>query len=251
MAEELNDVAITIDVEWAADEVIDDVRSLLDERGIAATFFCTHAGIDVPGHERALHPNFRRSRNTLAQRIDAGGMDDRDFYSYIIRETKAFCPEAVGTRSHSLFTESDLFSICRDAGLEYDSSMMLPLAPNLSPVLRGAGILELPAYYMDHWDLSETATDFRLEDLRLDEPGMKIMVFHPNLIFMNSAGMEGVTESKPYYHDVNWLHEHRGEGRGVRTLFVELLDSVAAGWSKAPRLDEVNAQWRAANSPAR
>jgi hypothetical protein len=63
----MNDVVISIDVEWAHPEVQADVVRLLAERNLRATFFCTHAGISVPGHERALHPNFRRRGNSLLE----------------------------------------------------------------------------------------------------------------------------------------------------------------------------------------
>lgn len=239
-----SEVLVTIDVEWSADEVVDDVVRLLNERGIAATFFCTHAGTEVPGHERALHPNFRRSRNPLARRVHEGSMDDSEFYRYIVAATREFCPEAVGTRSHSLILDSDMMPVFRDAGLEYDSSVMLPLAPGLCPVPRSSGILEIPAYYMDHWDLSERATDLRLEDLRLETSGMKVMIFHPNLIFMNAASRAAVNESKPHYHDAQWLLDNRVEGRGIRTLFIEMLDMLGSGSVRPRTLAEVNAEWR-------
>ena len=60
-------IYITIDVEWACREVLAEIVRLLNERGLRATFFCTHADIDVPGHERAIHPNFRRNGDTLRQ----------------------------------------------------------------------------------------------------------------------------------------------------------------------------------------
>ncbi len=60
-------VAVTIDVEWAHPEVLDDILRLIAERNLRATCFCTHAGIVMPRHERALHPNFRRQRNSLLE----------------------------------------------------------------------------------------------------------------------------------------------------------------------------------------
>ena len=152
-----DEVAITVDVEWAHPEVLADVVQMLDDRRLRATFFCTHHGIEVGAHERALHPNFRRSGNTMVG-ADAATMDDRAFYSFVVSATRTFCPEAVGVRSHSLLTDSNLLPVYRDAGLEYDSSYMLPLASGLAPAWRGSGILEIPIYYMDHWDLSERAT---------------------------------------------------------------------------------------------
>src|SRR5262249_35907583 len=53
-------LCFTVDVEWAAPEVLADIVRLFDTYGVKATFFVTHQGVSVPGHERGLHPNFRR-----------------------------------------------------------------------------------------------------------------------------------------------------------------------------------------------
>jgi hypothetical protein len=237
---------ITIDVEWAHPEVLADVVALLDERSIGATFFCTHQGIDVPGHERALHPNFRRSGSSAVAAAASREGTDQGFYRVVLSETRTFCPEAIGVRAHSLIYDSDLLPIYREAGLEYDSTYLLPLAGNLAPVWKGTGIVELPIYYMDHWDLREQVTAFRLGPLRLGQAGLKVFDFHPNLIYLNAATLTDYADSRPHYHHPDWLLAHRRPGRGVRTLFLELLDDLA-GHESSPVLAEINAAWRAAN----
>lgn len=240
-------LAMTIDVEWSHPDVLADTVGLLDDRKVPATFFCTDAGIVVPGHERALHPNFRRSGNTVAMAKGADPLDDRTFYRAMIEAARELVPEATGVRSHSLITDSDLLPLYRDAGLEYDSSYMLPLAPGLAPASRGSGILEIPLYYMDHWDLREQATGFEIAGLGIERPGLKVFAFHPNLVFMNARTMDDVSAMRSHYHDPEWLSDHRREGRGVRTMFIELLDEIAARDSAAPLLAEVNASWRNGN----
>src|SRR5262245_34833454 len=54
-------LCFTVDVEWAAPEVLADIAGLFDAHGVKATFFVTHSGVSVPGHERGLHPNFGRN----------------------------------------------------------------------------------------------------------------------------------------------------------------------------------------------
>lgn len=239
-------VVITIDVEWAHPEVLSDVVGLLDERGIRATFFCTHDGIHVDGHERALHPNFRRTRNSVVTDSTATALlaSDEPFYRHVLGATRAWCPEAVGVRSHSLIWASDLLPVYRDAGLEYDSSCLLPFAEHLTPVWKGTGMLELPIFYMDYWDLSERATGFDPGRLPLDGPGLRVLDFHPNLIYLNAATLEEYGASRPRYHDPEWLLAHRNPGRGARTLFLDVLDAVARRGAP-PVLAEINAQWRA------
>jgi hypothetical protein len=241
-----NAVVITIDVEWAHDDVLADVRRLLDDHGVRATFFCTHAGIQLPGHECAIHPNFRRTGNSLlASASPETVRDDHSWYRFVAETTLRFCPEAVGVRTHSLFFDSDLLPVFARAGLEYDSSCMLPLTPRLSPVWRGSGIVQLPIFYMDHWDMREGVTGFQPTALPLAQPGLKVLAFHPNLIVLNAATERDYVESRPRYHDPDWLRAHRRDGRGVRTMFLDVLERLAHG-DPPPVLAEVNARWRAA-----
>lgn len=250
-------VCLTIDVEWAHPEVLAHVVRLLDAHAIPATFFCTHAGIVVPGHERALHPNFRRQGDTLRQfRENASGAsadpaDEAAIYEHVIRTTRSFCPEAVGVRAHSLFHDSDLLPVFARHGIEYDSGCFLPGASGLAPTPREYGILQLPIYYMDHHDLMVGVTDFRAGNLKLDGPGLKVLSFHPNMIFINAAADRDYAETKAYYHDSERLAAARFPGRGVGTLFEELLDHIATRRIPTARLGEINRAWRGGNGAAR
>lgn len=236
-------VAITIDVEWAHPEVLDFVVGELDARQLRATFFCTHAGIELDGHERALHPNFRRHGNSLLERRrqEVAGLTDVEFYWYIARATQAFCPEAVGSRSHNLFWDSALTQVYREQGLRYVSNAFLPLAPGLAPVERVKGLLELPIYYMDYWDIIEGATGFRLDALRLERDGLMVLDFHPNVLFINAQDAGHYAESKRHYQDPEKLKALRAPGRGALTLFLEVLDHLAQAGRRPVLLRDVEA----------
>ena len=144
-------ICITVDVEWAHPAVLDDLHRMIDERGLRATFFCTHGGIDLPGHERALHPNFRGDGDCLKALVARDGPDAlRDqaaAYRFVMAWFGAFAPEAQGVRGHSLHYDSQLLDIYRAHGIVYDSSYQLPLAAGLRPFWKEAGILELPMPY--------------------------------------------------------------------------------------------------------
>jgi hypothetical protein len=242
-------VSLTIDVEWAATDVLADLVRLLDDRGLRATFFCTHDGVSVDGHERGLHPNFRWQGDTMRQmrreavaQFDALG--DEEIYRRVIDATRAFCPEAIGVRAHSLFYDSLLLRLYRESGLQYDSTYALPLMTGLSPFRKEFDIVELPIYYNDHFDLKAQATNFELSALRLDAPGLKVFNFHPNLVFLNAGTDAHYQESKPHYHDVKRLLATRFQGRGVRTLFLDLLDTLAEKPDRVKPLGEINRWWR-------
>src|SRR5689334_22017352 len=90
-------IAITFDVDWAPDRIVQDVLSVLDERAIPATLFCTNYTLDKSGqssnvtafidrrHEIALHPDFQHT-------ADHGAEWDRIVRLY---------PTARGWRSHN------------------------------------------------------------------------------------------------------------------------------------------------------
>jgi hypothetical protein len=237
-----NTVCVTVDVEWAHAEVLADTARLLDDHGVRATFFCTHAGIDVPGHERALHPNFRRDGEAV--RALPGGLSDREAYRTVVAAARTFCPEATGVRAHSLHYDTQLAEIYSNEGLQYDSSYCLPCVESLRPFWKERDLLEIPIYYMDHLDLISAATGFVASRLRLERPGLKVLDFHPNLVFINAISCTHYAETKPYYRDPERLRAARHEGRGVRTLFLELLAWIQRARMPTLTLGDVNRKWR-------
>ena len=241
---ELDDaICLTVDVEWAHPDVLADLTRAFDERGLRATLFCTHPEIPAGRHERALHPNFRKSGDTMRllarEHADFAAWSESRIYDAVVRRTKTFCPEAIGVRAHSLFRDTELASVYRAQGLHYDSSVVLPFAP-LTTVVRGdAGIVELPIFYMDHIDIRNAMTDFRLPSLRLDRPGLKVFDFHPNIVFVNARSNGDYLESKEHHGDPHKLTAMRRAGRGIRTMFFELLDHIADRGIRSPLLREV------------
>ncbi|MGH7814705.1 MAG: hypothetical protein ACREQI_11975 [Candidatus Binataceae bacterium] len=240
-----NLICLTVDEEWANPEVLADLRRLFDERGLRATFFCTRGGVEVPGHERGLHPNFRRNGGTVRKFRSAAGAPpeewtDREIYEHVVRTTRTFCTEAKGVRGHSLFYDSELLEMYRDAGIEYDSSCCLPLMEGLRPLWKEYDILEIPIYYIDHFDLKAQRTGFALDALRLDRPGLKVFDFHPNIAFINARVNSDYLECKSFYHDYERLLEFRRPGRGARTLLLELLDEIVARRLPAVTMGELN-----------
>jgi hypothetical protein len=244
-----NLLCLSVDEEWANPEVLSDLLQMLDERRLRATFFCTKPGVEVPGHERALHPNFRRTGDTVREFRNATdapleAWTDGQVYAHVVETTRRFCPEATGIRGHSLFYDSELLSLYRKAGIEYDSSCSLPLMEGLRPIWKEYSILEFPVYYIDHFDLKARRTGFKLEGLGLNRPGLKVFDFHPNIVFINASTDADYQACRPFYHDHERLLEFRRPGRGARTLFLELIDEIARGHLPTITLGELNQRCR-------
>jgi hypothetical protein len=243
-------VCLTVDVDWACPEVLADLVELLDQRGLRATFFCTHPGIELPGHERAIHPNFRRQGDTMRRlRQEVTGsleeLGESAIYEYVVGTTMRFCPEARGVRGHSLFYDSLLLRIYHAAGLEYDSTYLMPLVPGMTPIYKEYGILEIPIYFNDHFYLKIEGSDFSVAALSLDRPGLKVCQFHPNMVYLNADSDHHYQETRSIYHDAESLRKCRITQPGVRSLFLSLIDELAAKQRPTLTLGEVNAGWRA------
>jgi peptidoglycan/xylan/chitin deacetylase (PgdA/CDA1 family) len=242
-----NTLCFTVDVEWAADEVLADIRDLFDQHNVRATFFVTHDGVETPGHERGLHPNFRRDGDTykrLRELCDARLLTDEEIYSNILSSTLAFAPEAKGLRTHSLFYDSMLLPLYRQLGLEFDCTYRLPLVEGLRPFWNQHEILEIPTYYADYFDLLAGATGFDIKGLALDQPGLKVFDFHPNLVYLNASTDTGYRETKSFYHEPERLLAARQPGKGTRTLLVDLLAAVSARRLPTATAGEINTHWR-------
>lgn len=224
-------VCLTIDVEWAHDDVLAELTRALDERELRATFFCTHAGIDVGEHERAIHPNFRWSGDSVRKASGPSPIADLgedEMNADVVRETLSFCPDAVGARAHYLRSDTSVFRTYVNAGLAYDSSYLALFDADLAPHDLPVGLVEMPIYYMDHFDILNGLTEFRSSDLRLNGGGMKVLDFHPNMVFSNAPSDTFYQGLRAQYHDPAALVASRFEGRGVRDLFFEVLDELAA-----------------------
>ena len=242
-------ICFSVDVEWAHPVVLDDLRRLFDEAGIVATFFVTHEGVLAPGHERGLHPNFRRNGDgyqafLTAHRAATDPLTESQAQRFVLERTLGFAPEAKGVRTHSLYSDSTLLPMYSALGLQYDCSYDMPFVGGLRPFWKTHDILAIPIYYMDHIDLMTGATDFALAGLRLDRPGLKVFDFHPNMIYLNASDEAAYQASKPFYHDPERLLAARNHGRGVRTLLLKLIDHVVARRMPVARLDQINACWR-------
>ncbi len=211
-------ICFTVDVEWASAEVLADLRRLFDQHGVRATFFVTHAGVDLPGHERGLHPNFRRNGDTYRALRDRGDdkiLADDDIHAHVMRTTLAFAPEAKGLRTHSLYYDSTLLPLYKKLGLEYDCSYQMPFLPDLRPFWKQHDILEIPTFYGDHLDIIAGATGFAVPALGLDRPGLKVFDFHPNIVYLNASTDGGYMATKTFITIMSacWLRARPARAR--------------------------------------
>jgi hypothetical protein len=204
---------MSLDVDWAPDYVLADLRALIGDLSFPITLFHTHRTpevarlLEIKGAECAIHPNFMNTS-------DPGGR---------LSELKKDFPAARGIRSHGLYYHSGLLPHFHRAGLDYFSNDLHFLEDGLRPHFDWSGMTRLPIYWEDDVHAIYFAGSYDLDALKLDRPGLKVFNFHPVHIFLNTSDMHDYLRIKPDLASEKGALRHRREGKGVRTLFLDLL----------------------------
>jgi hypothetical protein len=102
----------------------------------------------------------------------------------------------------------------------------------------------IPTYYADHLDIIEGLTGFDIAALGLDRPGLKVLDFHPNIVYLNAPADDFYAGTKTFYHDADRLLAARHKGRGARTLLLDLLAHIASRRLPTASAGAINALWR-------
>jgi len=219
-------IAITSDLDWAPDQVLDFMLDPIGKLGIKATIFCTHRIHIGGGHEIGLHPNYTKNleRETLVN---------------LMRSV----PRCKGIRSHGLFIHSRLFQLYNELGIEYDSSYLIPMQI-VEPFNHPLGIVEIPMFFEDDAYFCDHSPSFNVSDLCLGKPGLKVFNFHPIHVFINTDTPRRYAKAKNFYQNPSHLIRYRKNGRGTRTLFLDLLEYIRKRGVETVTLGEVNRRCR-------
>jgi len=227
-----NMVAITIDIDWADDEVLEKCVSILDEYNINATFFCTHKHkVHIRNnHELAIHPNYNCNES----------------YEETIGKLMKLYPQAKGVRSHGLHIDYKMYPIYEKYGLRYESNYLMYNQENIKPFKMPNNILQIPIFFIDdiHIVMSKNNPSFKLEQFNLKDKGLKVFAFHPVHIFLNTSDLKTYREAKRYYHEPEKLKGFYNKGDGTYSLFIRLLDYIERNTIKAYTMNEINNIWR-------
>src|SRR4051794_20579892 len=114
--------ALTFDIDWNADYIVQNAIDLCDDLKVPATFFITHKSkvvdrLKSTHHERGLHPNF------------GFGSTHGSTPEEVLDHVSALAPEAVSIRSHGLTNSSSLFAMIsnRCPRVWIESNVLLPM----------------------------------------------------------------------------------------------------------------------------
>lgn len=217
--------SLTMDVDWASDDVLREVLNWFIENKLPITAFCTHDSAvarefqEHPLVEIAIHPNFSKAADPALK----------------VRQLKRFYPSAVGSRSHRNIIGRDFTDALAKEELIYDSSKLLWLANYCEAYPLYNGMVEIPYVWEDgvHVELN---TSMDTEQLHLDSPGVKILNIHPVLFFLNHRSYQTLKEftsqfsdltSVPYEVYCKNVNHSFGIGDFSKALFTGLRDRGA------------------------
>lgn len=180
-----NDIAITLDIDWAPDYMIAHCLALLKQAGVKSTWFVTHDSPmlsvlkeSVDTVELGLHPNF------------LPGSSHGESVTEVIRYVHALVPEAQSVRTHGVVQSGLILSeLVRLTGVKMDATIFLPQMPFIQKVvhLTPHGELQrIGTYWADDYELLKPHRPWSINHL-LDAQGIKVFNFHPIHIYLNTG----------------------------------------------------------------
>lgn len=214
-------VAITLDIDWAPDCVIDDVALRLIAAGVRATWFVTHASPAVDRlrmhpalFELGIHPNF------LANSTQ--GSTPRDVLSHCMD----IVPTALSMRTHCLIQSTPLLiDVVQATPIRTDVSLYLPGHADLhatSLPLPGGTLTRLPFWWEDDYEMFHAQPDWNVAARVSDSRGLRILNFHPIHVVLNSPSMTR-------YEHLKRLAPRLSEARGSLVRDLACLDAPGTG----------------------
>jgi hypothetical protein len=203
-------VFLTFDIDWAHDAVIEASIDLVEQAGVAATWFVTH---DTPVLDRlcanplfelGIQPNFLP---LLMQGSHANGAAAEE----VVDRLLAIVPEAKSVRCHSLVQSGRLLELFRDKGLTHEANAFVPEQSGIAlrPWVDWFGMIRVPYFWEDDfWCEAPVRGDFGSVHGR---PGVRGYDFHPIHVFLNTEDLSRYERARDCFGDPQRLKQHRNE----------------------------------------
>ena len=214
-------VFITLDIDWACDDVLNDTIDLIEKHDIAVTWFVTHDTLllerlrDNKKFELGIHPNF----NPLLEGDDRLGKNANE----VIQNIQSIVPEATSVRSHSMTQNSNILDLFVKHGLTHDSNHFIPHQSDISlkPWAHWNELTKVPYFWED-----DVACIYR--DITIEKPlrntGLKVFDFHPIHVFLNTEDLKRYEDSRPLHCDAEALLTCRNIDKyGTRDVLKQLM----------------------------
>jgi len=227
-------LAITLDIDWAPDFMIDWVAERLLARSVPATWFVTHPSAAVERlkqrpdlFELGIHPNFSR------------GSSHGENPSNVLRHCMSILPTARIMRTHQLVQSTPILTeIMQSTPIAVDCSIYQPHATAAEATALwydGRALVRIPYVWEDDFEVERPRQIWRLREMA--QPPLCVFGFHPIHVFLNSRSLDAYRQLKrefPNLADATPIRsaELVNDGIGPLTMFDDVMESI----SVAPRI---------------
>ena len=218
-------IFLTLDIDWAHDEIFADSIELLRELGAKATWFVTHETSvldyikDDPDFELGIHPNF----NPLLDGSSECSKNAED----VIDDVLKIVPGAKSVRSHSLTQNFRLLDLFSERGLSHDSNDYIPeqSGMDLLPYPHWTGLLRVPFFWEDNIQCMYQHNS-SIGDL-LMRNGLKVFNFHPIHVFLNTENLHRYENTRSQHYKPELLIKMRSSSsNGSREQLRQLIQQI-------------------------
>jgi len=226
-----NNIALTLDVDWAPDFMIDFAAQILSEHRVRSTWFITHDSpalrrlrADPELFELGIHPNF------------FPGSTHGDSPGAVLRHCLSLVPEAISLRTHGLLQSTALLGqIMSETEITTDASLFLPHANAVRPLdyqWEKRSILRVPHFWEDDFEMERTEPCWSLTPLLAENDGLRVFDFHPIHIYLNSSTTAAYRQLKQKTAKLSEMSEEQAAavaetGAGTQTFFRELVNYLS------------------------
>lgn len=211
-------IFLTLDIDWAHDEVIRDSLLLVRNAHVETTWFATHKTTLLADFEQdanievGIHPNFNPLLN--------GDLNANS--SKVIADCLSVVPAARSVRSHSLTQSERLVDQFKAAGMTHISNFFIPYGSGIhaKPFFLWERMIAVPHIWQDNVAIKMVA-DFPSRTELIS--GLNVFDFHPIHIFLNTENLDRYERTRPMHQNPSELIKHRYEGYGTRNRLLDLL----------------------------
>ena len=246
-------LAITFDIDWAPDEVVDYCIERIVSAGVKATLFCTDHERDRSVRSSNLAERYKQYTDHLEFALHPNFLFDEKPAAVFERLLKHY-PNAKGFRSHNALTGGEVLFSAVEKGLRYDSNYFI-LGKSTNCFFwdfNYVDMVHIPVFFIDHGYSTLNQPIYDVHRLGfLVRTGLKVLDFHPSAIYLNLDRIERYVNAKVDYHDPKKLWAHRNfEKPGADFLFTQLLQQITQSEVPTWTLTEINNEFRYQINPA-
>lgn len=232
----INKIFLTVDIDWASDEIVNLTLDIFEQYDVPVTFFATHKSSTLERIRKnskwdlGIHPNFNflldgdfRYGSTVEEVVD--------YYMDIVPEATIFRSHCVvqGSKITDAFVARKFIAECNHF-IPYNIDTYVPAWNFWSGPL-----VQIPYSWQDNTAISDNWS-LDVSDI-LQSKSLKIFDFHPVHIYLNTSDMQEYEsfKSNPNNNDVVVY-----QSRGIRDYLYDLLQYAEVKKDKTKLFEGVN-----------